>query len=95
MDYPERQALHAEDEGPRCGAHRDFGTFTIINTDASGLQVQLEAEKEWRGVEVEEGSAILVMGWCAAIRANDRIPACLHRVEVSNSITLSSKTFIF
>lgn len=34
----------------------------------------------WRPIEVAAGSALLLFGWCANIRSNDRVPAALHRV---------------
>ena len=85
VDYPERPPIanrNANDHGPRCGAHRDFGTLTLIFPNGtSGLEVLLEDGKTWRPLEVSLGSAVLLFGWCANIRSNDRIPAALHRVE--------------
>ena len=85
VDYPERPTIanrNANDHGPRCGAHRDFGTLTLIFPNGtSGLEVLLEDGKTWRPLEVSLGSAVLLFGWCANIRSNDRIPAALHRVE--------------
>ena len=82
VDYPSRPSNIDENRGPRCGAHRDFGTITIIfPDDTSGLEVLLDEKKEvWRPLDVSSGSAILLFGWCANIRSNDRVPAALHRV---------------
>ena len=45
------------------------------------MQVLLDEQKGvWRPVEVAAGSAVLVFGWCANVRSNDRVPAALHRV---------------
>ena len=85
VDYPERLPIanrNADDHGPRCGAHRDFGTLTLIFPNGtSGLEVLSEDGKTWRPLEVSSGSAVLLFGWCANIRSNNRIPAALHRVE--------------
>merc|ERR1719187_1053364 len=85
VDYPPRLPSYLRDQsehGPRCGAHRDFGTFTLIFPDGiSGLEVMLcEETGLWHPIEVSASSAILLFGWCANIRSNDRIPATLHRV---------------
>ena len=39
-----------------------------------------EQKAVWRPVEVAAGSEVLVFGWCANVRSNDRVPAALHRV---------------
>ena len=83
VDYPARPAgtyRLSESHGPRCGAHRDFGTLTLIFPDeVPGLEVNVSGT--WRQVEVTSpGAAVLLFGWCTAIRSNDRVPATLHRV---------------
>ena len=47
------------------------------------MQVLLDEESggAWRPVSVPPaGSAVLLFGWCANVRSNDRVPAALHRV---------------
>lgn len=62
---------------PRCGAHRDFGPFTIIwQHGAAGLEVKVS--DTW--VSVPCGKTVLLFGICAAWRSNDRIHAAEHRV---------------
>lgn len=80
VDYPSRPCEHVY--GPRCGAHRDFGTMTIIFPDGTpGLEV-LKDDGTWSLVTCQRpDSAILLFGWCANIRSNDRVPAALHRVR--------------
>lgn len=64
---------------PRCGEHRDFGSFTLIFSTQPGLQVF--ADNEWQDLPaIPSGSAFLLFGWCTQIRSNGRIPAALHRV---------------
>lgn len=65
---------------PRCGEHRDFGSFTLILSTHPGLQVHVD--NVWQDLPpISEGSAILLFGWCTQIRSNDRIPAILHKVD--------------
>lgn len=66
---------------PRCGEHRDFGSFTLILSTHPGLQVQINKD-EWQDVpSIPEGCAIVLFGWCTQIRSNNRIPALLHKVD--------------
>jgi hypothetical protein len=70
-----------EMEAPRCGEHRDFGSFSLIHCRNPGLEVQT-AQGEWLSVAAPPtpDSALLLFGWCTQIRSNGRIPAALHRV---------------
>ena len=74
---------------PRCRAHRDFGSFTLVFCEQPGLQVQLGSgaggtaseEGSWRDVRPSgPGSALLLFGWCTQVRSNGRLHAALHRV---------------
>lgn len=82
VDYYSHDA-DREVETPRCGEHRDFGSFTLIHTTTPGLEIRT-AEGEWREVvgnsSPTEGAALMLFGWCTQIRSNGRIPAALHRV---------------
>lgn len=76
VDYYERQTDMVP---PRCGEHRDFGSFTLVFPSRSGFQIHIDGE--WKDVDLpSSGAAILVFGWCTQIRSNGRIPAVLHRV---------------
>jgi len=76
VDY---YARPTEAPAPRCGEHRDFGSFTLIFADRPGLQVFLDGE--WKSVApLSPGTAILLFGWVTQIRSNDRISAAPHRV---------------
>jgi len=77
VDYYSRAE---KSEAPRCGEHRDFGTFTLIFQDeVGGLEMQTP-DGSWRPIPVGKG-AVLLFGWCTKIRSNDRMPATLHRVN--------------
>lgn len=65
-------------EAPRCGEHRDFGSFTLIHTTEPGLE--LFSNGQWCQVAPKPGAALMLFGWCTQIRSNGRIPATLHRV---------------
>ena len=85
-------------EAPRCGEHRDFGSFTLIYAQQPGLELFHEPSQTWLPVPVPsqqdtEGacnctctSAVLLFGWCTQIRSNGRIPAALHRVVKEDSM---------
>ena len=76
VDYYPRPASSV---APRCGEHRDFGSFTLIFPGSPGLEIFTGGE--WRQIDaVPEGNAILMFGWCTQIRSNGRLPAALHRV---------------
>ena len=78
VDYYERPAGCRP---PRCGEHRDFGSFSLIFANCPGLQVWHESASSWSAVPAAPpGSALLLFGWCTQIRSNGRIPARLHRV---------------
>lgn len=64
---------------PRCGEHRDFGTFTLLFSREPGLQANVAGK--WVDLAPPpEGGAVLLFGWCTEIRSNGRLPAVLHRV---------------
>lgn len=80
VDY---YARPASSEPPRCGEHRDFGTFTLVFATEPGFEVY--ANGNWCSIDpLPAGSALLLFGWCTQIRSNGRIPAALHRVSDSS-----------
>ena len=76
VDYYSRPATDIT--APRCGEHRDFGSFSLIFASDPGLQAFIDGE--WNDISPPAGAAILLFGWCTQIRSNGRIPAALHRV---------------
>ena len=99
--YPSGETKKEDEEleGPRCGEHRDFGSFTLIYTNQPGLQIFQEPTKTWVDIpndanEQSHCSAILLFGWCTQIRSNGRIPAVLHRVvDDTNARRVSAVLF--
>ncbi|GAQ89516.1 2-oxoglutarate (2OG) and Fe(II)-dependent oxygenase superfamily protein [Klebsormidium nitens] len=75
VDYPEHVPKGSSKER-RCGAHRDFGTFTIVFPDGEGLQV----EREGGYYNLPGDTPQLFFGYCGAILSNDRLAAAKHRV---------------
>jgi len=79
IDYYERDS---SSPSPRCGEHRDFGTFTLIFPDRSTSGLEAFVDREWKPVPLpDEDGAILLFGYCTQFRSNGRIPASLHRVN--------------
>lgn len=79
VDYYERES---SSPSPRCGEHRDFGTFTLIFPDRSTSGLEAFVGGEWKPVPLpDEDGGILLFGYCTQFRSNDRIPASLHRVS--------------
>lgn len=67
---------------PRCGSHRDYGTFTLVfPSDVPGLEYLPPGSMDNKYIRVASSeSTILLFGWSAAILSNDRIKAASHRV---------------
>ena len=81
IDYP--ATLKTNTDNPQCGDHRDFGLFTLIFPNKSGLQIE-SANGVWHDVD-NNGHAVLLFGWCAQILSNNKIMAVKHRVIKNNN----------
>ena len=65
--------------GPRCGEHRDYGTYTVVFQD--GLVGGLEFDVDGKWIQVPANvDAVVSWGWCGAILSNNRVKAAKHRV---------------
>ncbi|RDW83661.1 2OG-FeII oxygenase superfamily protein [Aspergillus mulundensis] len=66
-----------------CGAHTDYGTFTIIFQDGTpGLELEEISpcgKKTWAPVPGD--ATVILTGWCAVILSGGRIKAARHRVR--------------
>ncbi|KAI9928093.1 hypothetical protein MW887_002126 [Aspergillus wentii] len=64
-----------------CGAHTDYGTFSIIFQDGtSGLELEdSDAPGIW--VPVPGYATVILTGWCAVVSSGGRIRAARHRVR--------------
>lgn len=64
-----------------CGAHTDYGTFSIIFQDGvSGLEIEdLEKPGEW--TRVPGDATVVLAGWCALVLSGGKVRALRHRVR--------------
>lgn len=74
---------HPDTAGPNssngCGAHTDYGTFSIIFQDGTaGLELE-DADGGWRSVPGDV--TVILTGWCALLLSGGRIRAARHRVR--------------
>lgn len=80
-DYNPETAAPESSNG--CGAHTDYGTFSIIFQDGTpGLELE-EAPDVW--VPVPGGATVVLTGWCAVILSGGHVSAakhCVRRVPV-------------
>lgn len=65
--------------GPRCGEHRDYGTFTVTFQDAAVGGLEFEVDERWVQVPAHV-DAVVTWGWCGAILSNDGVYPAKHRV---------------
>ncbi|XP_015588265.1 2-oxoglutarate-dependent dioxygenase htyE [Cephus cinctus] len=67
----------------RCGAHQDYGTFTLLAQDCEGgLEVQTPHGERWGRVGHLPGAILVNTGDILACWTNDQLPALRHRVVV-------------
>eukprot|EP00494_Astrolonche_serrata_P001560 UN01566 len=81
--YPEHtQIQEEENEILRCGAHRDYGTISLICQDSvGGLEIQMP-DHSWFEVQNNQSEACLFMNFGLALQilTGDKVPAVVHRV---------------
>lgn len=78
-DYTTITAAPLSDNG--CGAHTDYGTFSIIFQDGhAGLEAEDEATPG-RWIALPGDATIVLCGWCALILSGGRVRAVRHRVR--------------
>ncbi|XP_017883167.1 UPF0676 protein C1494.01-like [Ceratina calcarata] len=67
----------------RCGAHCDYGTFTLLAQDCEGgLEIQTPFGERWGRVGHLPGAILVKTGDILANWTNDQLPALRHRVVV-------------
>jgi isopenicillin N synthase-like dioxygenase len=65
----------------RASAHTDYGTITILKTDAAGLQVSKDTDSpDWVDVPYVPSGYIINLGDLMARWTNDKWVSTLHRV---------------
>ncbi|KAJ4185975.1 hypothetical protein NW759_016959 [Fusarium solani] len=92
-DYNTETADPESDNG--CGAHTDYGTFTIIFQDGTpGLEME-DAEKPGVWIPVPGDATVVLAGWCAVILSGGFIQAARHRVRRTPGVRrLSAVLFV-
>jgi Isopenicillin N synthase and related dioxygenases len=90
-DYNPNTAAPESSNG--CGAHTDYGTFSIIFQDGTpGLELE-ETPGTW--VPVPGDATVVLTGWCAVILSGGRISAAKHRVRRAPGVRrLSAVLFV-
>lgn len=64
-----------------CGAHTDYGTFSIVFQDGTpGLEIE-DAGAPGTWVPVSGDETVILTGWCALVLSGGRIRATRHRVR--------------
>ncbi|KAI1467810.1 Clavaminate synthase-like protein [Daldinia caldariorum] len=78
-DYTPATAAPESENG--CGAHRDYGTFSIIFQDGTaGLEIESPAQPgTWLPVPADK--VVVLCGWCAFIVSGGELRAVRHRVR--------------
>jgi isopenicillin N synthase-like dioxygenase len=67
----------------RCGAHCDYGTFTLLSQDSEGgLEVKLPGSDKWHRVGHLPGAILINTGEILSIWSQNKYPALEHRVVI-------------
>lgn len=73
----------------RCGAHCDYGTFTLLSQDSEGgLEVKLPGTHKWARVGHLPGAILINTGEILSLWSQDRFPALEHRVVIPKQESL-------
>ncbi|KAG6462103.1 hypothetical protein O3G_MSEX013058 [Manduca sexta] len=81
---PDDERPRADDVAyTRCGAHADYGTFTLLAQDSEGgLEVKLNGSDKWQAVGHLPGAILVQSGELLAAWTTNLLPALVHRVVV-------------
>ncbi|KUL91025.1 hypothetical protein ZTR_01005 [Talaromyces verruculosus] len=64
-----------------CGAHSDYGTFSIIFQDGTaGLEIG-DADEPGTWIPIPGDETVILTGWCALVLSGGRVRAARHRVR--------------
>jgi len=93
LHYPELEAAARSGSSLRAGAHSDYGTLTILRTDAvEGLEIQAP-DGQWVGVEPLPDTFVVNLGDSIAQWTNDRWRSTVHRVALTDTAPRQSFAF--
>ncbi len=81
IHYPGQKVMKPKKNQLRAGAHSDYGSLTIVqtNTDVGGLEIKNKSD-EWEPVPWVEGAFVVNLGDLMAEWTNDRWVSTMHRV---------------
>lgn len=85
-----------DDEGDksvtRCGAHCDYGTFTLLAQDSEGgLEVRLPGAEKWKRVGHLPGAILINAGEILSIWTDKKYSAIEHRVVIPEQQSIRAR----
>ncbi|XP_052902986.1 uncharacterized protein LOC128310397 isoform X2 [Anopheles moucheti] len=76
----------------RCGAHSDYGTFTLLAQDSEGgLEVKLPGTDRWKRVGHLPGAILINAGELLSTWTGEKICALQHRVIIPQEETIRTR----
>jgi len=67
----------------RCGAHCDYGTFTLLSQDSEGgLEAKLPGSDKWVRIGHLPGAILINTGEILSLWSHEKYPALQHRVVI-------------
>jgi len=76
----------------RCGAHCDYGTFTLLSQDSEGgLEVKLPGSEKWHRVGHLPGAILINTGEILSVWSQEKYPALEHRVVIPDQEYLRTR----
>ncbi|XP_052865702.1 uncharacterized protein LOC128272031 [Anopheles cruzii] len=88
----EQEALEEQEQVTRCGAHADYGTFTLLAQDSEGgLEVKLPGTDRWKRVGHLPGAILINAGELLSTWTGEKICALEHRVIIPKEETIRTR----
>uniref|UniRef100_A0A182FAX9 Uncharacterized protein n=1 Tax=Anopheles albimanus TaxID=7167 RepID=A0A182FAX9_ANOAL len=89
----EQEALEQQEQQvTRCGAHADYGTFTLLAQDSEGgLEVKLPGTDRWKRVGHLPGAILINAGELLATWTGEKISALQHRVIIPSEESIRTR----
>uniref|UniRef100_A0A182VYQ3 Fe2OG dioxygenase domain-containing protein n=1 Tax=Anopheles minimus TaxID=112268 RepID=A0A182VYQ3_9DIPT len=76
----------------RCGAHSDYGTFTLLAQDSEGgLEVKLPGTDRWKRVGHLPGAILINAGELLSTWTGEKLSALQHRVIIPQEETIRAR----
>ncbi|XP_035894768.1 UPF0676 protein C1494.01-like [Anopheles stephensi] len=88
----EEQEEQEQQQVTRCGAHCDYGTFTLLAQDSEGgLEVKLPGTDRWKRVGHLPGAILINAGELLSTWTWEKISALQHRVIIPQEETIRTR----